>query len=49
MNSDVHYDLATLAFKNGEKIEYFHSRIIRIQQEIILYEETVSPKRLLVK
>ena len=45
MNGDVQYYLATLAFKNREKLEYFHSRIIRLQQEIILYGETVSPTR----
>ena len=28
MNGDVKYDLATLTFNNGEKLEYFHSRII---------------------
>ena len=31
MNGDVQSDLATLEFKNGEKLEYFHSRIIRLQ------------------
>ena len=37
MNGDVKYDLSTLEFKNGKKIADFHIRIIRIQQEIILY------------
>ena len=47
INCDVRYDLATLAFKNIEQLEYFHSRILRIQQEIILSGEIVSPTRLL--
>ena len=32
VNGDVQSDIATLAFKNGEQLEYFHSKIIRIQQ-----------------
>ena len=32
MNSDVQYDLATLALKNGEQLEDFHSIIIIIQE-----------------
>ena len=36
-------DLSTLAFKNVEQLEYFHGIIIRLQQEIILYRETISP------
>ena len=47
MNGDVQSDLATLAFKNGEKIEDFQSRIIRLQQEIMLSGEIFSPTRLL--
>ena len=47
MNGDVQSDLATLAFKNGEQLEYFHSRILRIQQEIMLSGEIVSPTILL--
>ena len=39
----VQSDLSTLAFKNGEQIEYFRSIILRLQQEIILFGETVSP------
>ena len=46
MNGDVQSDLATLAFKNGEQLEYFHIRILRLQQEIILSGEIVSPTRL---
>ena len=47
MNSDVQSDLATLDFKNGEHLEYFHRRIIIIQQEMMLSGEIVSPTRLL--
>ena len=47
MNGDVQSDLATLAFKNGEQLEDFHSRILRLQQEIMLSGEIVSPTRLL--
>ena len=36
MNGNVQYDLATLAFKNEEQLEYFHSRILILQQEIML-------------
>ena len=36
INSDVQSDLAILAFRNGEQLEYFSSRILRLQQEIIL-------------
>ena len=49
MNGDVQYDLATLDFKNGEQLEDFHSRILRLQQEIMLYVEIVSPTRLLLQ
>ena len=47
MNGDVKSDLATLTFKNGEQHEYFHGRILRLQQEIMLSGEIVSPKRLI--
>ena len=47
MNVDVQYDLATLAFKNGEQLEDLHNRILRLQQEIMLSREIVSPDRLL--
>ena len=47
MNGDFQSDLATLTFKNGEQLEDFHSRIIRLQQKIILSGETVSPKNIL--
>ena len=48
MNGDVQSDLATMTFNNGEQIEDFHSRIIRIQKEIMLSGETFSPTRLLL-
>ena len=41
MNGDVQSDLATLAFNNGEQLEDFHSRILRLQQEIMLSGEIV--------
>ena len=47
IDGDVQYYLTTLSFNNREQHEDFHSRIIRIQQEIILSGETVSPTRLL--
>ena len=47
MNGDVKSDLSTLAFKNGEQLEDFHSRILRLQQKIMLSGEIVSPTRLL--
>ena len=47
MNGDVQSDLATLALKNGEKLEYFHGRIIRLQQEIMLFGDIFSPTRLI--
>ena len=47
MNGDLQSDLSTLDFKNGEQLEYFHSKILRLQQEIMLSGEIVSPTRLL--
>ena len=47
MHGDIQSDLSTLAFNNGEQLEYFHSRILILQQEIMLYVETVSPTRIL--
>ena len=32
MNGDVQSDIAILAFRNGEQLEDFHSRILRLQQ-----------------
>ena len=49
MNGDVQYDLATLAFKNGDQLEDFHIRIIRLQQEIMLSGKKFSPTRLLLQ
>ena len=31
-NGDVQSDIATLVFNNGKQLEYFHSRILRLQQ-----------------
>ena len=45
MNGDVQSDLVTLAFKNREQLEDFHSRILRLQQEIILCVETHQKKK----
>ena len=36
MNGGVQSDLATLTFKNGEQLEGLHSRILRLQQEIMI-------------
>ena len=47
MNGDVQSDLATLEFNNGEQLEDFHIIILRLQEEIILSGETLSPTRLL--
>ena len=49
MNGDIQSGLATLAFRNGEQLEDFHSRILRLQQEIMLSGEIVSPTRLLLQ
>ena len=46
MNGNVKSDLATLAFRNGEQLEDFYSRILRLQQESMLSGEIVSPTRL---
>ena len=47
MKGDIQSDLATLAFSNGEQLEYFHSRILRLQQEIMLSGEILSPTRII--
>ena len=47
MNGDIQYNIFTLVFNNGEQLEDFHSRTIRLQQEIIISGEIVSPTRLL--
>ena len=49
MNGDVQSDLATLAFRNGEQLDDFHSRILRLQPEIMLSGEIISPNRLLIQ
>ena len=43
MNCGVQSDPSTLEFNNGEQLEDFHRIILRLQQEIILFGETVSP------
>ena len=47
MNGDVQSDISILVLKNGEQFEDFHSSILRLQQEIMLSGENVSPNRLL--
>ena len=47
MNGDIQSDLATLAFRNGEQLEDFHSRVLRLQQEIMLSGEILSPTRII--
>ena len=49
MNGDVQSDLATLAFNNGEHREYFHGRILRLQQEIMFHGENLSPNIFLLQ
>ena len=49
MNGDIQSDLSTLAFKNGEQLKAFHSRILRLQQEIMLSGEVVSHTRFLLQ
>ena len=46
MNGDFQSDLSTLEFNNIEQLENFHIRILRLQQEIMLYWETLYPTRL---
>ena len=36
MNIDVKSGLANMEFNNGEQLEYFHSIIFRLEQEIVL-------------
>ena len=47
MKGDVHSDLATLAFNNGEQLEDFHIIILILLQELNLSGSIVSPTRLL--
>ena len=49
MDGGVQYDVSTLAFNNGEQIEYFHSIILRLQQEIIFSGETVYPTKIILQ
>ena len=49
INGDVQSDLSTLEFKNGEQLEYFHSIIIRMKQEIFLSGETASSAKLILQ
>ena len=49
MNVDVQSDLATLDFNNGEQLEYFNSRIIRLQQRNMLSREIVSHTRFILQ
>ena len=46
INGEVHSDLATLVFKNVEQLENFHGKSLRLQQEIKISGETVSPTTL---
>ena len=45
----VQSDLATMKFNNRGQLEYFHSIILRLQQEIKLSGETVAPTILLFR
>ena len=49
MNGDIQSNLVNLKSKNGEQLEGFHSRIIRLQQEINLSGETVYHPILLIQ
>ena len=49
MNGDVRSELATSEFKKGDQIEYFHGRILILQQDINIYVETVSDKIILLQ
>ena len=46
-DGDVQSDLDTLSLKNREQLEDFHSRILRLQQEIMLSWANFSPTTLL--
>ena len=47
MNGDFKYYIDNLDFNNREKLEAFYSRILRLQQEIMLTGEIVSPTGIL--
>ena len=49
MNGDVQSDLSNPKFNDGEQLENFLIIILRLQQEIMLSGETVSPKKLLLQ
>ena len=49
MNGDVQSDLSIPEFNNGEQLEDFHSRILRLQQQTNLYRKKVSPKRFIIQ
>ena len=36
MNGDVKYDIATLAFRNGEQLEDFYSRVLRLSRFAVI-------------
>ena len=43
------FSLFVNAFRNGEQLEDFHSRILRLQQEIMLSGEIVYPTRIILQ
>ena len=49
MNGDFNSDQPPLVFNNREQLEYFNSRILRLQHEIILSGKTISPIRLILQ
>ena len=49
INGYFRSNLAILTFNNGEQLEDFHIRILILQQKIIFYGETVSPKIVLFR
>ena len=49
MNVDVQSDLSTLELNQGEQLEGFHIRILILQQEINLSEETSSTTIIILK
>ena len=49
VNCGVQSDLSNLALNNREQLEDFHSRILILQQVIILSGETLSPTILLLQ
>ena len=49
MGGDTQSELATLVFKQEEKVESFHGRTLRLHKETNIYGETVSPTRILLQ